>query len=151
MARRSKKKSSGTSQKKSHKKRKNRRKNLFLWLGGVISVAIIVFVFFGHIPFVSRGSEKGKSFSVQGGETRPVLDPSLFKGMATFNLRGLYEKLNCVCGSCNDTLAVCNCKTATMMRNQVALAGREHKTEKEILDQMVDRHGLKVLARTKNK
>ena len=46
-------------------------------------MAIIVFVFFGHIPFVSRGSEKGKSFSVQGGETRPVLDPSLFKGMAS--------------------------------------------------------------------
>jgi cytochrome c-type biogenesis protein CcmH/NrfF len=38
-----------------------------------------------------------------------------------------------------------------MMRDQVALAGREQKTEKEILDQMLDRHGLKVLARTKNK
>ncbi len=159
MARRSKKKSSGTSQKKSHKKRKNQRKNLFLWLGGVISVAIIVFVFFGHIPFVSRGSEKGKSFSVQGGKTIEEIKRTIDKefggrpttGKATFNLRGLYEKLNCVCGRCNDTLAVCKCKTATMMRDQVALAEREHKTEKEILDQMVVRHGLKVLARTKNK
>lgn len=43
-------------------------------------MVVIFLALLGHIPFI--GSKKGKSFSVRGGETRPVLDPSLFPGMA---------------------------------------------------------------------
>ncbi len=73
------------------------------WIVGAISVAIVVLVVFGNIlfsgsgdksgksfqsentrpvpdPSSDSGNKKGKSFSVQGGEIRPVLEPSLFKG-----------------------------------------------------------------------
>jgi hypothetical protein len=80
---RRKKKRPERSQKRSVKKPKRRRINPLLWIGGVILAhAIIFFVLWDHIPFIGTGSTKGKSFSVQGGETRPVLDPSLFSGMA---------------------------------------------------------------------
>ncbi len=83
MARRGKKKSPTTSEKRSPRKRTKRRTIPFLWIGGVILAAIIFFALSEHIPFIGMGSKKGKSFSVQGGETRPVLNPSLFRGMAS--------------------------------------------------------------------
>ena len=82
MARRGKKKSPERSQKRSRRKRKKRRINPFLWIGGLILAVIIFFALSEHISFIGIGSKKGKSFSVQGGETRPVLNPSFFKGMA---------------------------------------------------------------------
>lgn len=77
MAKRSKKKGS----EKFLDKRKNQKKNLLLWIGAGIAVAIIILAFLGHMPFVSKGGKKGKSFYVQEGETRPVLPPSMFTGM----------------------------------------------------------------------
>ncbi|MCK5552799.1 MAG: hypothetical protein KAJ09_06615, partial [Deltaproteobacteria bacterium] len=82
MARRKKKKSPDVSQDRTAAKRKKMITNPFLWIGGLIVVAIISFALLGHIPFIGTGSKRGKSFSVQGGETRPVLPPSLFRGMA---------------------------------------------------------------------
>jgi hypothetical protein len=82
MARRRKKKSPGRSPKRSIEKTKKRRTYPFLWVGGIILVAIIFFALWGHVPFIGTGNKKGKSFSVRGGETRPVLDPLLFTGLA---------------------------------------------------------------------
>lgn len=81
MAKRRKKKRSGKSPKRSMEKTKKRRTYPFLLVGGIILLAIILFALWGHIPLIGSGGKKGKSFSVQGGETRPVLDPSLFTGM----------------------------------------------------------------------
>jgi hypothetical protein len=72
-------KSRGISQGRSFQK----RKNTWLWIAGIVLVALVLWVLSGHLPFLSIGSKKGKSFSVQGGETRPVLSPSLFVGMAS--------------------------------------------------------------------
>jgi hypothetical protein len=83
MAKRRKKKRSDKSSRRSMEKTKKRRTYPFLLVGGmIILVAIIFFALRGHIPLIGPGGKKGKSFSVQGGETRPVLDPSLFTGMA---------------------------------------------------------------------
>ena len=82
MARKGKKRSPKRSQGRYATKGKKRRTNRYLWIGGVILAVIIFFSLSGHLPFIGMGGRKGKSFSVQGGETRPVLDPSLFTGMA---------------------------------------------------------------------
>jgi hypothetical protein len=82
MARKGKKRTRKRSQGRYATKGKKRRTNRYLWIGGVILAAIILFVLSGHMPFIGMGGRKGKSFSVQGGETRPVLDPSLFTGKA---------------------------------------------------------------------
>lgn len=77
MTKRGKKKSS----EKSLDKRKNQRKNFFLLIGAGIAAAIIILAFLGQMPFISKGGKKGQSFYIQGGETRPVLPPSMFSGM----------------------------------------------------------------------
>jgi hypothetical protein len=82
MAKRRKKRRSDKSPKRSMEKTKKRRTYPFLLVGGIILVAIIFFVLWEHVPFIGTGGKKGKSFSVRGGETRPVLDPMLFTGLA---------------------------------------------------------------------
>jgi hypothetical protein len=62
----------------------SKKRNLFLLLmGGMISVALVLLALSGRLPFQSGTSKKGKSFYVKGGETRPVLSPSLFVGLAS--------------------------------------------------------------------
>jgi hypothetical protein len=81
MTKKHKRKGSGKGQERSHKKRKNQRKTLFLWVGGAVAIAVIFVALWGRMPFASKEEKKGKSFTVQGGETRPVLDPFQFTGM----------------------------------------------------------------------
>jgi hypothetical protein len=70
-------------QKASQNKSAKKRKIFLILIGGIISVALVLLVLWGHLPFQNKMSKKGKSFYVQGGETRPVLSPSLFVGMAS--------------------------------------------------------------------
>ncbi|MFQ6079527.1 MAG: DUF1573 domain-containing protein [Thermodesulfobacteriota bacterium] len=65
---------------------------------------------------------------------------------AAVNFIELYEKLNCECGNCDSMLAKCECKTAKLMKDRITSLKQEQRTENEILDWMVDRYGLKVLA-----
>lgn len=65
---------------------------------------------------------------------------------ATFSPREVHEQLNCVCGKCSKTLANCTCETAKQMKDQVARAKGERKTQNEILSLMLNRYGRKVLA-----
>jgi hypothetical protein len=49
----------------------------------VILAGVVVFlVSFYLVPLIHFENKKGKSFSVIGGETHPVLDPLLFTGIA---------------------------------------------------------------------
>jgi hypothetical protein len=70
-------------QNKSEGRSFKKRKNILLWIGGIIALVLILSVFSGRLSFLNIGGKKGKSFYVRGGETRPVLSPSLFVGMAS--------------------------------------------------------------------
>lgn len=70
-------------QKELHNKSSKKRKIFLFLISGLISVTLVIFFLSGYLPFQIEISKKGKSFYVQGGETRPVLSPSLFVGMAS--------------------------------------------------------------------
>ncbi len=80
MAKKSKHRKAEDSRKKG-KRTENKKKYPVLWIVGAIFVIILVIAVTGNMPFSSSEAKKGKSFNVQGGETRPVIDPSLFAGM----------------------------------------------------------------------
>lgn len=70
--------------KERHKRSKGsnkKKKNLAVWIIGAVSAAVLILFISGNIPFSNSDTKKGKSFLVKGGESRPVLDPSLFTGM----------------------------------------------------------------------
>ncbi len=71
-----------SSDSKKNAKVSTKSKKPILWIVGAIAAVILILGVSGNLPFSSTEGTKGKSFYVQGGETRPVLDPSLFTGMA---------------------------------------------------------------------
>ena len=60
--------------------------NTVLWIAGAVVLVLAALAVSGNLPFM-KGDEEGKSFSVKGGETRPVADPSMFTGQT----RAAYE------------------------------------------------------------
>ena len=71
--------------KKSRKKKQKdkapvkKTKKPFLGIGIAVLVVVALLIVSGIIPLT--GAKKGKSFYIQGGEKRPVLDPAQFIGM----------------------------------------------------------------------
>lgn len=89
---------------KNFKKVHGNKKPLYLWIGGIAIMIAIILASLSYVPFLSREGEKGKSFYVQGGETRPVLDPYLFTGLAKSAYTAAKEypkvldRVYCYCG-----------------------------------------------------
>ena len=89
---------------KNFKKVHGNKKSIYLWAGGIAILIAIMLVSLGYVPFLSPEGEKGKSFYVQGGETRPVLDPYLFTGLAKSAYTAAKEypkvldRVYCYCG-----------------------------------------------------
>ena len=121
------------------------------WLGVLLAFILSVGLAGGYVIAKLGGGERAKvqnrTTQIQGPPSQGgIVSGTRATHEATVNLSRLYEKVNCECGNCDDTLAKCNCKPAQLMKDRIASLKREHKTEEEILDWMVDRYGPKVLA-----
>ncbi len=57
-----------------------KKQNTWMWIAGAAAVVVLILFVSGKIP-TGKSEVKKNSFTVQGGETRPVLDPSRFTGM----------------------------------------------------------------------
>jgi hypothetical protein len=68
------------SRKNKRKDTKSKSRNTAFWIVAALSVLIVALLVTGKIPLGSPGEKRGKSFFVEGGETRPVLSPALFRG-----------------------------------------------------------------------
>ncbi|UCE78086.1 MAG: hypothetical protein JSV13_06055 [Nitrospiraceae bacterium] len=92
-----------------NKKGKQAKKNTgtVIWIIGAIAIFAVIVLVTGNFPFGGVDEQKGRSFSVQGGETRPTLSPSLFTGktMAAYAIAKKYpeilDQVYCYC-YCDD-------------------------------------------------
>ncbi len=121
------------------------------WLGLLLTFILLMGFAGGYVIAKLRSDARAKVESRIAEIQGPPSQADIVSGTpdaheASFNPSGLYEKLNCECGNCDDTVAKCNCKAAQLMKDRIASLKREHKTEKEVLRWMVGRYGLKVLA-----
>jgi flagellar basal body-associated protein FliL len=62
-------------------KSSQKKKNPLIWIIGAVAVVVIIMAVTDTIPLGGSKAGKTKSFTVQGGETRPTLEPSIFSGM----------------------------------------------------------------------
>lgn len=60
----------------------------------------------------------------------------------------LFASLNCLCGTCNDTLAECDCGTARQMKGYVDSLVETITSESEVMDKVVEKYGPGVLVST---
>ena len=65
------------------KPKKNLRKmDVAVWMIAAAVVLAAALAVSGNMPFMKKDKDTGKSFNLEGKETRPVLDPSMFTGQA---------------------------------------------------------------------
>jgi hypothetical protein len=79
MSKKSKKKAKRSSD-NGRKEASGKKKHTIKVIIGIAAIVLAVMVISGNNPFSSTPDKKGKSFYVQGGESRPVLDPAMFTG-----------------------------------------------------------------------
>ena len=94
---------------------------------GKSPVPYIIMLVFVLIAFMATGCsepEKGKSFQLEGKETRPVLDPAMFSGMT----RLAYEAAKQYPDALNEVFCYCYCNEPPF----------KHKS---LLSCFVDKHG----------
>jgi len=111
-------------QKKKLKVSEKKGKKPILWILVIFSLTVVAVLVLGNFFFRGQGDKKsesfqltdnsgikkGKSFYVKGGETRPVLNPSLFAGMArkayatAQEYPKLFDQFYCYCGCDNPPL-----------------------------------------------
>jgi cytochrome c-type biogenesis protein CcmH/NrfF len=58
----------------------------------------------------------------------------------------LFASLKCLCGTCDDTLAKCNCGQARQMKGYVDSLVESGISTSEVMDKVVEKYGLEVLA-----
>jgi len=58
----------------------------------------------------------------------------------------LFDRLNCLCGACDDTLAECDCGQARQMKGYVDSLVESGISTSEVMDKVVEKYGLEVLA-----
>ncbi len=81
-----------------------KKRTLIFWLLGIVLIVIVVLLIHSNNPFSNSTDEKGKSFSVKGGETRSVLDPAIFFGItrtayvAAKKYPEVMDQIYCYCG-----------------------------------------------------
>jgi hypothetical protein len=91
-------------QKRAQDRSPKKRKIFLPLIGGIVLVGLALLFFSGHLPFQKTVGKKGKSFYVRGGETRPVLSPSLFVGRASQAYAAareypkVFDQVFCYCG-----------------------------------------------------
>ncbi len=60
----------------------------------------------------------------------------------------LFASLNCLCGTCNDTLAECDCGEARQMKGYVDSLVETLTSESEVMDKIVEKYGTGALVST---
>lgn len=60
----------------------------------------------------------------------------------------LFPSLNCLCGTCNDTLAECNCGEARSMKGYVDSLVESGISKSEVMDKVVEKYGQEALVST---
>ncbi len=99
-------------------------KNLVPWIAGAIILSVAVLAISGNLPFIGAEREAGKSFNLDGEETRPVLDPYMFIGQA----RAAYAAAKKYPDVLNQVFCYCFCNAEPF----------NHKT---LLSCFTDKHG----------
>lgn len=75
------------------------------WIIAGVVVVIAALAISGNLPFTSEEKQTGKSFNLQGKETRPVLDPAMFTGQT----RAAYAAAKNYSEYLNEVYCYCYC------------------------------------------
>ena len=123
-------------------------RNQRIFYGAIAILGIVALVFVGIWLFrsVSTASQPQTQPTLSVQEVPPTFPtpPSIVAYAA--EAEALFASLNCLCGTCNDTLAECNCPDARQMKGYVDSLVETSTSESEVIDKVVEKYGPEILA-----
>ena len=110
---------------------------------GTVALMVVVRVWLFQ-PFTEASQPQTQpALSVQ--EVPPAFPTPLPIVAYSAEAEALFASLNCLCGTCNDTLAKCTCSQAHQMKGYVDSLVETIASESEVMDRVVEKYGPGVL------
>lgn len=110
----------------------------------IVALAIVVRTWMLQPSKAVSQPQTQPALSVQ--ETPPTFSTPLPIVAYSVEAEALFASLSCLCGTCNDTLAKCDCGEARQMKGYVGSLVETSSSESEVMDRIVEKYGLEVLA-----
>lgn len=110
---------------------------------GTVALVVVVILMLQPSTAVSQPQTQ-PTLSVQ--QAPPTFPTPLPVVAYSAEAESLFASLNCLCGTCNDTLAECDCGTARQMKGYVDSLAETGASKPEVMDKLVEKYGPGVLA-----
>lgn len=113
---------------------------------GIVALAVVVRIWQLQPSTAVSQPQTQPTLSVQ--QTPPTFLTTPLPGVAySVEAESLFASLNCLCGTCNDTLAKCDCGVARQMKGYADSLVETSASKSEVMDRVVEKYGPEVLAR----
>ena len=110
---------------------------------GMVALAIVVIWMLRPSTAASQPQTE-PTLSVQ--QVPPTFSTPLPPVAYAVEAEALFASLNCLCGTCNDTLAECDCGEARQMKGYVDSLAETSTSKSEVMDRVVEKYGPEALA-----
>ena len=111
---------------------------------GIVALAVVVRTWLPQPSTAVSQPQAQPTLSVQ--EVPPTFPTPLPIVAYSAEAEALFASLNCLCGTCNDTLAECACGQARQMKGYVDSLAETSTSKSEVMDRVVEKYGPEVLA-----
>lgn len=110
---------------------------------GIVALVVVMRIWLPRPSTAVSQLQAQPTLSVQ--EVPPAFPTPLPIVAYSAGAEALFASLNCLCGTCNDTLAECNCPDARQMKGYVDSLVETSSSESEVMDKVVEKYGPEVL------
>jgi len=110
---------------------------------GIVALAVVVRTWMLRPSTAVSQPQTQPTLSVQ--EVPPTFPTPLPSVAYSTEAEAFFASLNCLCGTCNDTLAKCECGEARQMKGYVDSLTETITSKSEVMDRVVEKYGPEVL------
>ena len=112
----------------------------------IVALAVVVRIWLLQPSTAVSQPQTPPTLSVQ--EASPGFPTPLPVVAYSAKAESLFASLNCLCGTCNDALAECDCGEARQMKGYVDSLVETMTSESEVMDKVVEKYGPGALVST---
>lgn len=112
----------------------------------IVALAVVVRIWLLQPSATASQPQTPPTLSVQ--EASPGFPTPLPVVAYSAEAESLFASLNCLCGTCNDTLAECDCGEARQMKGYIDSLVDTNSSESVVMDKVVEKYGPGVLVST---
>jgi cytochrome c-type biogenesis protein CcmH/NrfF len=111
---------------------------------GIVALAVVVRIWLLQSSTAVSQPQTQPTLSVQQAPPTFLTPPPSVA--YSVEAESLFASLNCLCGTCNDTLVQCDCGVARQMKGYTDSLVETGASKSEVMDRLVEKYGPEALA-----